>query len=1064
MKPLIIPFVVKAYLVNDTYAGTYRAPRWSPDYTQIYSSALGATITPPPFAEYADCLKAGAHLHFILPDAFTHGLVKDGEYQFPVVPNRYIVTRMYAASGKINTKTIVVESDYLQSSVSAPEDFTVIPYLDGSDHPYRFLGRWYEADNAPVQGEYLPKLTALGGGDPMFAAYYPTCRSVFGWYDDLVVDKVPFPCDLTYFVVGYFSNDAGNPFANVKNDEDFEAVLSANGFTADGGSWSDSCVLFGEALNIRWQGANFQYDDMEAPVGTVDVSFGNTSVEAMSAVLAQKTLKDVVKEDDLEYRLIELQYDLLKQSGEIDGNFKIDDEIHKHAFRGVDPLEEYDELQLTDKTAADGASDFSSYRELRRMQRDAGRRDRILRFTREKLYYAWEQYIQMRESYNDAQKELDAVIDLLANVSNMIAAKNSEDQAMENQRKLTLATLPKGYALKTQTAGAFFLPKEPVIMLSGDGVRRSFLFGEDTKNGLLYCQMSPQTSDAVSKETVTTACSEILEAAFPFDYSALLYQSALNSPALMKLFGKYTVKGAISPLAVNDSPCELAQLFMDWSADYYYTDDKATLDGWIFDYGDSNYVFNGTLSGQRAAIGGRVPLTPHALYTLTEQLNNYSKDFPNVYDKVLNLPFISQGLSGFTNELAGLRQVFQLPVEYAEDANATKVSEYALEERLSVSGSELYPMRGGYIALAKLTLVGTFGQKQAIVENSVYSKAAAYFPYAMPVSRDRTMGLFPLAFSSPVRLTAEFVGVADDTAVSTAAPDSSPVCALVLPELLNNRLILYTGNGEYAGILKTVYRNSARETLYIAPRDTPKLNDYLRGFIGGVTKNPGALPGLIELIQDTLDKTVHTCESDFIWGVPLVLARLGVGLEFSGGAEYSKKREDFEKYDDKGAGALKVPLKFGNVKRVTDGTVGVFDDSENFTKFHALWGADEKRYNGYVTTESVAICARDNERYFTALLVPNSDLHIETGVLPVVKTRINAAHTALADKLIPAAEINPVVADVDNVRLPVASGGFKWRYMRTPQDAVTADILPPADLMSPNTAVTDGFLIKAAAG
>ncbi len=1073
MRNLIIPFTLKAYLTNNEYADTYKPPRWSPDYTKIYSSALGASISPAAFAEYSYCLKAGVHLHFILPDAFTHGKVKDNEYHFPAVPNRYVVTRLYRHKDKIKVKCIMIESDFLTNRLGTgekAEDFTVIPYLDGTSRPFRFMGRSYEAGAAGLSlpaGDYLPELTALGGGDPMFAAYYPTCRSVFGWYDDL--KDVPVPSNLTYFVAGYFSERTNDPFSKVKCHEDFITVLAEYGFTAaEGADVCDSCILFGQALNIHWEGPGHHYGDMDPPAGVVEVSFGSTSAEAMAAVLGQQYLKNAVLSPNLEYQLTQLQYDLLKQRTQADGNFKIDDEIFCRTFRNFAPLEEYDELQLNDQNSA-AAGDFSGYRELRQRQREAGRLNRELYFAREKLYRAWETYINRNEAHDPAVKialaETEKLLAQISSPDGPFARVTDINAEIDRRRKEVTAKLPAGYELKVQTAESFVIPKEPVLMLSGDGIFRSGLFGEDTKDGLLYCQVSPQTSVEVPWKMMASRCEGLPSDAFMTDYLPLLYQAVLNSPQLMELFNlKYNIDGKISPIAVNATPLELAQLFMDWQIDYYYTADTATLDGWTFDYGETGYSFKGVQDGRLISVSGRVPLAPHALYNLTAQLNAYDKEFPGVYDKVRNLPFISQELSGFTGELTGLRQVFQLPVSYDTKAISGQVAEYVADERLSVSGAALYPLRGGYIALSRLNLVGTFGQKQVIAENGIYNKAKAYFPYYMPVSADRARGMFPLAFSSPARVTAEFVCQKDGVSVSTCDPESSPVCAVILPEILNGRLILYNENGDYAGMLKTVYRGGKRKTLYIKASGTPVLNPVLDGFIDGIAQNPDALPELIDLIQDTLDKSVRTCESAFIWGVPLVLARLRLRLEFYGDAEYSKRWDDFGRYDDRGAKALKIPLKFGNLGRVTDGAAGVFEDGD-FSCFYALWGAAGDRYANYVTTQCPSVCANDGDRFFTALLVPNSDMNIETGLLPAVKIRINAAHTALAEKIVPTAEINPVVVTPHQIRLPVAAQEFRWRYKQERDgngiDEAEEDVLPLTAVMA-ETAVMDGFLVKKA--
>lgn len=1068
MKYLTIPFVIKAYAANDTYADTYKPPRWSPDYTKVYSSALGASITPPAFTEYENCLKAGVHLHFILPDAFRHGTVTETEneskYDFPAVPNRYIVTRLYSDNGKINVKCFVVESDFLKTNLDPDEnseDYTVI-YVDRSSPPYRFMGRRYEAGTVPAEGEHLERLTALGGGDPMFSAYYPSCRSVFGFYDDMT--GVPDNCSLTYFVLGYFYDTEDDLFSGVKSAEDFAALLSANNFTVDPGSsgdFCDRCVLFGEAVNIEWKGKKYTYSDMNPPTGNIDISFGATSAEAMSAILAQKILKDQISCDDPEYQLTQLQYDLLKQQAQTDGNFMIDDEIHMRTFSELDPLEKYDELKLKEGCVSDQLPDLTDYHELRRLQREEGRKNREISFTQKKLYYTWETYIQRCESQApDESEALDEIRALIDEINKLIAeGKDLEDQ-ITIMRNSVGESLPPEYELVTETAAPFVIPKEPVLMVSGDGIIHSFAYEEKDNDDTVYCQITLQNSPEVSIEKILDICDGMTPEFLPFNYQPYLYQAILNSAELMEPFGAYTVTGDISSLAVNTSPLELLQLFMDWQVDYYYTDRDASLGDWSFEYGQTNYTYNGDEKNVYKSVSGRIPLTPHALYTLVDQLNKYQAEFPKVYDKLHDLPFISQELSGFTNELAGLRQVFQLPITYDMHDISKEVANYADEQRLSVCGSELFPLRGGYIALSKLNVIGNFGQKQIVVKDSAYNNSKAYFPNYMRVSEKGTKGLFPLAFTSEARLTAEFVaaGLTDKAVFESGAGNGgSPICAMILPELLNNRLILYNEKGEYAGMLKTVFRSDASRNIYIAPPNITTLNPVLKGFIDGIMQNDSSLPALMSLIQDTLDETIHTCESDFIWGVPLTLSRLRVRFEFFGGAEYSKKRENFGKYYDKGIGDLKLPLKFGNIARVMDGTVGVYE-ADDFSALHAFWGVGERLCNGYVTAESPCISANDGDKIFTVLSAPDSDLYIETGLLPVVNTYIDSMYTSLMEKIIPTAEINPIIADTEKIRLPIADE-FRWMYKTSIQSDNITDIFPLEDIITENS-VMDGFLVK----
>ncbi len=1046
-KQLIIPFVIKAYAASDNYSDTYKPPRWAPDYTKIYSSALGSKLTPPAFTEYASCLNAGIHLHFILPDAFRHG-GPDGEgFSFPTVPNRYIVTRMYKYDGKIRLKCFVIESDYISKkpdSGKSAEDCTVIPYLDGSSSPYRFMGRFYEAGGAVPPGEYLSPLTTVIGGDPMFASYYPTCKSVFGWYDDM--EGVPDECELTYFVTGYFGNKKDDPFSEVTSAESFKSVLDKYNFTVDSAEdYCESCVLFGEAADIQWKGKSYRYEDMEPPVGEIDVTMGETSAEAMSAILAAEVLKGKISDDNLEYSLTQLQYDLLKQHEQTDGNFKIDDEIHRRTFRELDPLEEYDEL-INENTSEELVSN-KEYIRLRALQRELGKSSRKLSYTKKKLYYAWEQYIQQCEMYSeDAGIFLEEINRLIDEISSkgLESWIESLKKRIEEKRKDVLCKLP-GYTLKTRPARPFYIPCDPAVMVSGDGIISAFKFDSRETGGALYCQTEPQSSEKIKKEAVLEKCSRPLPEFSSFDYNAMLYQAVLNSKNLSEIFGAgdINISGKISELAVNKKPEQLLQLFMDWQVEYRYINDTASLNGWSFKYGDTGYTYEGSKTGGVVTVSGRIPLTPHAAHTLADRLKEYDKDWRDIYD----LPFISQQLSGFTEEITGLRQVFQLPVTYDTRDISKRVENYVENDRLSVSGSELFPMLGGYLSISKLNIVGSFGQKQIVVQNGIYNKSRVHFPSHIKVSKEGTMGLFPLGIASYSRLSAEFESPEQDNA------DGSPIYGVILPELLNRRLIIYDRNGEFMGQLKNVYREGETRCEYVGNELTGVLRSFADGLIGSRT----ALRTLMDLIQAAVDKTLNACSPDFVWGVPLVLTGLRVTFEFFGGAEYSKRSADFGKYDDKGAENLKIPLKFGNILRVTDGTVGVYSGGD-FSRVHAMWGYDAKDSGGYLAMQSLTVSAAEGDSFFTALMIPGNDMYIETGLLPTVRTRIKAEYVKSAKKIVPVVEINPIISDTKNIRLPVPNG-FSWQYSTEPGNKITADVLPPENTITDNF-IMDGALIK----
>ncbi len=75
-------------------------------------------------------LGAGVHLHWALPDALTHGTHTDGSTAFPLVPNRWLVSRNQ--NGAVTQW--VVESDYLAPAGEANAQGRVnVPTLNAGE-------------------------------------------------------------------------------------------------------------------------------------------------------------------------------------------------------------------------------------------------------------------------------------------------------------------------------------------------------------------------------------------------------------------------------------------------------------------------------------------------------------------------------------------------------------------------------------------------------------------------------------------------------------------------------------------------------------------------------------------------------------------------------------------------------------------------------------------------------------------------------------------------------------------------------------------------------------------
>jgi len=278
MGVLFVPFALEAYVTDNTNQDYKDIMPVSPNYASR-SSILGGKLEPNPGARYKMFTVAGVYLHFILPDALTHAtLTKDGNLEYPLIPNRWIVTRLYLnkQNSKVCVKSWVVESDYLGTKDDdlgkAKSDSVSVPYLDDATVSYRYLGRCYPLNDTPVlpTKQTFP-LTAIGAGDSTFAAYYPNCRSVLGFHDKL--DGVPEGSKITYFVMGYYANSAQDPLTSLDKDKFVQYLIQNNWKIANFPSPTDpdpvipdpipeKTVFHGMLYSLAWEG----------PISTVLVS------------------------------------------------------------------------------------------------------------------------------------------------------------------------------------------------------------------------------------------------------------------------------------------------------------------------------------------------------------------------------------------------------------------------------------------------------------------------------------------------------------------------------------------------------------------------------------------------------------------------------------------------------------------------------------------------------------------------------------------------------------------------------------------------------------------------
>jgi len=178
-------------------------------------------LLPPPFTELAKSRPPGAYLHWALPDALTSGTSDGAIGRFPVIPDRWLVLRL-SPSLQIASRRAV--AGWVIRSGDASPTVTL-------------LDQWLETGPSP--DPVKNSLTALGHGDPAWAAYYDNVVNRLAYYDDLSgIQSGP----LAYIVCGWYSNPSDDPLGdpNIHSLSDFDAAMNRLMWHIDDGEFSEA--------------------------------------------------------------------------------------------------------------------------------------------------------------------------------------------------------------------------------------------------------------------------------------------------------------------------------------------------------------------------------------------------------------------------------------------------------------------------------------------------------------------------------------------------------------------------------------------------------------------------------------------------------------------------------------------------------------------------------------------------------------------------------------------------------------------------------------------------------
>ncbi len=311
---------------------------------------LSEHIAAQPMVSDSLLLRPGVHLHWSLPDALTrsHPIRESSDrIEFPAVPTCWLIERRDA--GRL-VRRWIVESDFLwpvdeaeNAAAAGSRPFPIFPFEPNKSDdkpPFRYLGRCLNAKDWTADiissEQYRTTLTALGYGEPNFAAFYPNCPNVFGFHDP---DHPAADGETSYAVMGWYRLAENDPCHGGLSPEDLAGdygwIVSAPRDPAERCDKATQTLLAGEVRLASGAGSphpSFAKD--------LELAVGNTATEALSALLAQKDVARA-RADGRSSEEIEDQLEALHLAGDlehrsIDVGAKFREARHHKGFRAVD--------------------------------------------------------------------------------------------------------------------------------------------------------------------------------------------------------------------------------------------------------------------------------------------------------------------------------------------------------------------------------------------------------------------------------------------------------------------------------------------------------------------------------------------------------------------------------------------------------------------------------------------------------------------------------------------------------------------------------------------------------
>ncbi len=472
-------------------------------------------------------------------------------------------------------------------------------------------------------------------------------------------------------------------------------------------------------------------------------------------------------------------------------------------------------------------------------------------------------------------------------------------------------------------------------------------------------------------------------------------------------------------------------LYLMWQGSYYPIEHgPVDAPNWRFQDGSYSWTGHGAATAEPLELEGRILLTPQASVTVGARLQTLLDTTPDLKpaerESIEALQryvrskddwdLLSQALNGFNDQL--LKRTTGAFPSPATASLKTKLKTKPSLEELIAGGAgnpprpdedagrpSFQPWRSGQFAFTKLMLVDEWGQALEIVAGA---SDAEHLTLHRPPEMEPTPSILapaptPLVQLSPAllqpgRLSFSLVSASDDAKVLGRDPTVDSICGWLLPNHLDQALMVYDADGTAAGELALGLGDD--EAHVVVWRPAPNGNYPTPGSLAAIAHlgpflqrlqaaGPAELAATLAAIDETLWTTVPAGgafdrDLALLAGRPLAMVRARLAFEL----ESAPLRDpSWNVSAPTPAPGWRYAVQLGNLTKLSDGLIGYLRDGEDSPLFVvAQSGARENELLRPIGKGEglLELSFENDDAAFVSMLVdPRAAVHASSAILPV---------------------------------------------------------------------------------